>query len=54
MWFHRDFDFNQWLLYSINSPSASNSRGIGMGHIYNQNGDLVSTVVQEGLIRIKQ
>ncbi len=53
MWFHRDFDFNQWLLYSINSPSASNSRGIGMGHIYNEKGDLVSTVVQEGLLRIK-
>lgn len=54
MWFHRDFDFNDWLLYTINSPSASNSRGMGIGHIYNQAGALVSTVVQEGLIRVNK
>jgi len=52
MWFHRDFDFNDWLLYAINSPSASNSRGMGIGSIYDQEGKLVSTVVQEGLIRV--
>lgn len=54
MWFHRDFDFNDWLLYAINSPSASNSRGMGIGNIYDREGTLVSTVVQEGLIRISK
>jgi len=51
MWFHRDFDFNDWLLYTINSPSASNSRGMGHGNIFDRKGRLVSTVIQEGLIR---
>lgn len=52
MYFHRDFDFNNWLLFARNSPSASNSRGLGMGHIYNEQGVLVSTVIQEGLLRV--
>jgi len=51
MWFHRDFDFKDWLLYAINSPSASNSRGMGYGSIFDKKGRLVSTVMQEGLIR---
>lgn len=54
MWFHRDFDFSNWLLYNIDSPSASNSRGIGYGRIFSSDGQLVSTVIQEGLIRIKR
>ena len=51
MWFHRDFDFNKWLLYSISSPSASNSRGMGHGSIFDHEGRLVCTVIQEGLLR---
>jgi len=52
MWFHRDMDFTDWLLYVIDSPSASNSRGMGYGRIFDQKGRLVSTVMQEGLIRV--
>ncbi len=51
MWFHRDFDFNDWLLYNISSPSASNSRGMGAGRIFTRDGRLAATVMQEGLIR---
>jgi len=51
MWFHRGFDIREWLLYSIDSPSASNSRGMGYGRIFTRDGKLVSTVMQEGLIR---
>ncbi len=51
MWFHRGFDLNKWLLYSVGSPSASNSRGLGYGRIFDENGALVSTVIQEGLLR---
>jgi len=54
MWFHREFDFADWLLYAIVSPSASNSRGMGYGRIFDKNGRLVSTVMQEGLIRISR
>lgn len=51
MWFHRSVDLNDWLLYVINSPNASNSRGLGYGSIFNQAGELVATVMQEGLMR---
>ncbi len=51
MWFHRDFDMDDWLLYAIDSPSASNSRGFTSGKIFNQQGILVASVAQEGLIR---
>jgi len=51
MWFHRSFDFSEWLLYDIKSPSASNSRGMGHGSIFGSDGQLVCTVMQEGLLR---
>jgi len=51
MWFNREFDFTDWLLYDIDSPSASNSRGMGYGRIFDRKGRLVATVMQEGLIR---
>jgi len=51
MWFHRPFRMDEWLLYDIESPSASNARGIVNGRFYNQQGALVATTVQEGLIR---
>jgi len=54
MWFHRDFDLNDWLLYNINSPSASNARGMGHGKIFDKKGRLVCTVMQEGLIRLNR
>lgn len=54
MWFHRSFRADEWLLYALDSPSASNSRGFTRGNIFNQDGDLVASVVQEGLIRTKR
>ena len=51
MWFHRDFSVDDWLLYAIDSPSASNSRGFTRGKIFNREGVLVASVAQEGLIR---
>jgi len=54
MWFHRDFKIDEWLLYAIDSPSASSSRGFTRGNIYKQDGTLVASVVQEGLMRQKR
>ena len=54
MWFFRDFRVDDWLLYSVESPSASNARGFCRGNIFNQDGVLVASVVQEGLIRPKK
>ncbi len=51
MWFHRDFRINEWLLYVMDSPSASNSRGLSRGSIFSRDGKLVASVAQEGLIR---
>lgn len=53
MWFHREFRMDEWLLYSLDSPSASNSRGFTRGSIFNQEGVLVASVTQEGLMRIR-
>jgi len=51
MWFHRDFRIDDWLLYSMESPNAVGARGLNHGKIYTQDGKLVASVAQEGLIR---
>ena len=52
MWFHRDFRLDDWLLYSLESPSASGARGFARGSIYTRDGRLAASVAQEGLIRL--
>jgi acyl-CoA thioesterase-2 len=52
MWFHRPFRADDWLLYSIDSPSAQSSRGLARGMIYDRAGRLVASTAQEGLIRV--
>jgi acyl-CoA thioesterase-2 len=51
MWFHRPFRFDNWLLYSVDSPSASGSRGLVRGRFFDRAGRLVASCAQEGLIR---
>jgi acyl-CoA thioesterase II len=51
MWFHRPFRADRWLLYAQDSPSASGARGLARGEVYTEDGTLVVSVVQEGLIR---
>jgi acyl-CoA thioesterase-2 len=51
MYFHRPFRFDDWLLYSIDSPSASGARGLVRGQFFDRQGRLVASTVQEGLIR---
>ena len=53
LWFHREFQVDEWLLYVMDSPSASNARGFTRGLIYNEQGDLVASVTQEGMMRPK-
>ncbi|GAA3930484.1 acyl-CoA thioesterase [Luteimonas lutimaris] len=52
LWFHRPFRADDWLLYSIDSPSAQGSRGLARGLIYDRSGQLVASTAQEGLIRV--
>jgi acyl-CoA thioesterase-2 len=51
MWFHRPFRADEWLLYDQVSPSASGARGLALGRLFTEDGRLVATVAQEGLIR---
>ena len=53
MWFHRPLELNQWLLYAIDSPSASQARGFARGTIFSRSGELLASTVQEGLIRLR-
>lgn len=53
MWFHRPFDLNQWLLYSVVSTSASGARGFVRGEFYTEDGTLVASSVQEGVMRLR-
>jgi len=55
MWFHArpvsDWRVDEWLLYCIDAPSASQARGYNRGTIYSDSGLLVASTMQEGLIR---
>ncbi len=53
MWFHREHDLDGWLLYTQDSPSTSGSRGFTRGALYAQDGTLIASVAQEGLIRLR-
>ena len=51
VWFHRPVRFDEWVLYSTSSPVAADSRGLGTGHFFNRSGQLLATVVQEGIVK---
>ena len=53
MWFHRPFRADEWLLYVEDSPSSSGGRGFTRGSLYTRSGELVASVAQEGLIRVR-
>lgn len=52
MWFHRDFRFDDWLLYVIDSPSAGGARGLCRGSVFARDGRLVASAAQEGMLRV--
>ncbi|GAB3985556.1 acyl-CoA thioesterase II [Actinoallomurus acanthiterrae] len=54
MWFHRPFRADRWLLYAQDTPNASGARGLARGQVFTQDGELVVSVVQEGLVRVTE
>ena len=52
MWFHRPFRTDEWLLYAQDSPFSGGSRGLSRGAFYTQQGELVASCAQEGLMRL--
>jgi acyl-CoA thioesterase II len=51
MWFHLQVRADQWLLYDQDTPAASGGRGLSRGRIFDADGRLVVTAVQEGVMR---
>ncbi|KAK7349518.1 hypothetical protein VNO77_06952 [Canavalia gladiata] len=51
MWFHRSLRADDWVLFSIFTPSAHNARAFVTGQMFNQKGELLVSVIQEGLAR---
>ncbi|KAK9742993.1 hypothetical protein RND81_03G210200 [Saponaria officinalis] len=52
MWFHRHVKADDWILFVIESPVATVARGVVLGQMFNQNGELVVSLIQEGLFRV--
>ncbi len=51
MWFFRDFDFDDWMLFSSESPNSYGARGLSKGNLFTRDGKLIASFAQEGLIR---
>ena len=54
MWFHHHFRMDEWILYSCEPLSTSNARGLARGSFFKQDGTLIASTIQEGLIRIRE
>jgi acyl-CoA thioesterase-2 len=54
LWLHRPFRADEWLLYSMDAPSASGARGFTRGSIFTRDGRLVASSAQEGLLRVRE
>jgi acyl-CoA thioesterase II len=52
MWFHRPLRVDEWLLYALDSPSASGARGFARANVFARDGRLVASTAQEGLVRV--
>ena len=53
MWFHHPFSIDNWLLYSCEAISTSNARGLARGNFFQEDGKLIASTTQEGLVRQK-
>jgi acyl-CoA thioesterase-2 len=53
MWFHEDIRVDDWFVYVMDTPWTGGDRGLCRGSIYRQDGTLIASVVQEGLLRYR-
>ncbi|MBT9385544.1 acyl-CoA thioesterase II [Pseudooceanicola sp. CBS1P-1] len=53
LWFHDDFRMDDWLLYGLRSSWAGRSRGLCEGRVFTREGQLVASVRQEALLRVR-
>lgn len=52
LWFHDQVKMDEWLLYAMDSPSSSGARGLARGEVFSQDGRLIASTAQEGLMRV--
>lgn len=52
MWFHEPFRIDEWLLYYQDSPHSGHARGFNRGSFYTEDGRLIASATQEGLMRL--
>lgn len=52
MWFHRPCRADRWLLFDQESPASGGARGLVTGRLFTQDGDLVVSIAQEGVVRV--
>ena len=53
LWFHRPFRADDWMLYAQDSPNSGGGRGLTRGLIFSRSGELIASVAQEGLLRLR-
>ncbi len=55
MWFHQPaiatWRADEWLLYALDSPSTASARSYNRGQFFSENGRLIASTMQEGLMR---
>jgi acyl-CoA thioesterase-2 len=54
VWYHAEPYFDDWMLWSIETPWSGGERGLALGRFYRRDGTMVATVAQEGLIRVRE
>ncbi|KAL1918621.1 uncharacterized protein VTP21DRAFT_2643 [Calcarisporiella thermophila] len=54
VYFHDNFRADEWLLFETEAPILRNTRALVLGRIYKQDGTLVASLVQEGVVRFKR
>ncbi len=52
IWFHDEFRVDEWMLYALDSPAATDALALGRGNVFRRDGTLVATVSQQGLCRV--
>ncbi|KAL1918620.1 uncharacterized protein VTP21DRAFT_2642 [Calcarisporiella thermophila] len=54
VYFHDNFRADEWLLFETEAPILRNTRGLALGRIYKQDGTLVASIMQEGVVKLKR
>lgn len=54
IWFHEKPNVNDWMLYVQHSPAAQSGRGLALGSIFSQDGKLLASIAQEGMVRVPE